>query len=65
MLNNSRRFLVNFSTLRQPGYRLVYMNWTATGAIMMASAWRLERWRTWPSGRLDAYSMGIYEKAVL
>jgi uncharacterized membrane protein YgdD (TMEM256/DUF423 family) len=42
------------------------MNWTAVGAILLAFAVGLGAFGAHGlKGRLDAYSMGVYEKAVL
>jgi len=42
------------------------MNWTATAAIMLALAVSIGAFGAHGlQGRLDAYSLGIYEKAVL
>ena len=44
---------------------LVWMNWTAAGAFAMALAVILGAFGAHGlQGRLDAYSMGVYEKAV-
>jgi uncharacterized membrane protein YgdD (TMEM256/DUF423 family) len=42
------------------------MNWTAVGAVLLALAVGLGAFGAHGlKGRLDAYSMGVYEKAVL
>jgi uncharacterized membrane protein YgdD (TMEM256/DUF423 family) len=42
------------------------MNWTAVGAVLLALAVALGAFGAHGlKGRLDAYSMGVYEKAVL